>query len=92
MEQATKHFIPTQLNQCPFSFCRIDQRTGRDGFFNYDGTGSGVTVFVVDAGVLSTHTEFTGRFLSCTDYTGEGCSASSKHGTHVGRIVWFALY
>ena len=66
---------------------RIDERTGLNGLFNYDGTGRGVTIFIADAGVLSTHTEFTGRYLSCTDYTGEGCSASSKHGTHVGTIV-----
>ena len=65
---------------------RIDSATGLDGDYNYDQTGVDVTVFVLDNGVLPSHSEFTGRYLGCEDYTGEGCGAglSGNHGTHVG--------
>src|SRR6185503_11985967 len=40
---------------------RIDQRTGTDGKYNYSRTGSGVHVYVLDAGVWHLHHSFQGR-------------------------------
>lgn len=37
---------------------RLDQKTGRDNFYHYECSGTGVNIYVVDSGVLQTHTEF----------------------------------
>ncbi|SDO00752.1 Ig-like domain-containing protein [Acetanaerobacterium elongatum] len=48
--------------------------------------GEGVTVAVVDSGVLTTHEEFAGRILSQIDFAG-GSTSLNQHGTHVAGIV-----
>ena len=74
---------------------RIDSRTGLNGDYNFDQTGAGVTVFVLDDGVLPSHPEFTGRYLGCRDFSGEGCGAAAgtpgDHGTHVGKLICLKL-
>ncbi len=52
-------------------------------------TGSGVKVAVVDTGIDSAHSEFSGRTISGTDYTG-GSSPTTDghgHGSHVAGII-----
>ncbi len=51
--------------------------------------GSGVTVAVVDTGVMSSHSDLSNRVLSGVDYVAPGTSASdeSGHGTHVAGII-----
>jgi aqualysin 1 len=71
----------------PWGLDRIDSRTGLDGFYDYYATGKGVTIFIADGGIRSTHNEFTGRFVNCTDFTGESCATNGFHGTHVGKLV-----
>ena len=72
-------------NEPPWGLDRVDQRNlPLDDVYNYDATGDGVTIFIADSGVRSTHQEFSGRFSGCTDFTGEGCDRPGRHGTHVG--------
>ena len=58
-----------------------------------ENRGSGVTVAVVDTGVMSSHTDLSGNILSGTDYVAPGTSANDEngHGTHVAGII-AALY
>ena len=46
----------------PWGLDRIDARTGLDGTYSYETSASDVTIFIVDSGVLSSHSEFSGRF------------------------------
>ena len=70
---------------------RIDQTSlPLDSTYSYQSDGSGVTAYIVDTGLRSTHTEFTGRILRSAyidfgDNTGaEDCNG---HGTHVAGII-----
>ena len=69
---------------------RIDQATlPLDGSYSYSATGAGVTVYIIDSGIRSTHTQFGGRVVGGYSvvndgYGPEGCAA---HGTHVAGIV-----
>jgi aqualysin 1 len=74
---------------------RIDQRPlPLDKGFTYVGTGAGVTVYVVDTGIRSTHQEFEGRvlpgFTAIND--GEGTEDCHSHGTHVAGTIGGRTY
>lgn len=69
---------------------RIDQSAlPLDGNYGYSGTGAGVSVYIIDSGIRTTHSEFGGRavgaFSSIADgYGAQGCH---YHGTHVAGTV-----
>lgn len=77
---------------------RIDQSTRfLDGVYRYNRTGQGVDVYIVDSGILFSHTEFGGRAIRGYDYFrassdpnhGVDCHG---HGTHVAGIVGGRTY
>src|ERR1044071_985965 len=46
----------------PWGLDRIDQRTlPLSGTFSYNATGKGVTAYIIDTGILTTHWDFDGR-------------------------------
>lgn len=77
---------------------RIDQRTtAASNSYSYDTTGSGVKAYVVDSGILATHTDFGGRVTSGTNaYSGvndgRGTSDCDGHGTHVAGTIGGTTY
>jgi len=74
---------------------RIDQRAlPLNNQFSRAYTGSGVTAYIIDTGVLSTHTEFGGRVLSGFSSVSDsnGTQDCNGHGTHVAGTVGGSNY
>jgi subtilisin family serine protease len=75
---------------------RIDQfALPLSGAYNYTFDGTGINAYVVDTGILPTHSEFTGRvtlpgFSSIDD--GRGISDCNGHGTHVAGTLGGTTY
>ena len=64
---------------------RIDQRTGTNNTYSYITDGAGVDIYIVDTGILATHSQFGARvsagFSAVADAV--GTSDCNGHGTHV---------
>ena len=74
---------------------RIDQRgLPLNAQYSFSATGSGVTSYIVDTGVLATHTQFENRvtngFTAIVD--GKGTTDCHGHGTHVAGTVGGSTY
>ena len=69
---------------------RVDQRNlPLSGTYTYDTTASGVHAYIIDTGVLGTHSQFSGRmgngYTAISD--GGGTTDCNGHGTHVAGTV-----
>ena len=74
---------------------RVDQRDlPLNNAYTYNATGAGVHAYVIDTGILGTHTEFTGRtgngYTAISD--GRGTTDCNGHGTHVAGTVGGTTY
>lgn len=77
---------------------RIDQRAlPLDGVYNYrDTAGEGVTVYVIDTGILASHDEFQGRAVLGPNFhdpeTGLDSTDLNGHGTHCAGTIGGITY
>jgi subtilisin family serine protease len=74
---------------------RIDQRAlPLSGSYTYNYTGAGVTAYIIDTGILTTHNEFGGRASDGYDAVDGSLPAAdcNGHGTHVAGTVGGATY
>ena len=72
---------------------RIDSRSGTTGVYKYSETGAGVNVYVVDTGIMASHTDFTGRVATGYSALGDGSTNDCNgHGTHVSGTIMGTTY
>jgi len=88
--------VATQTTVSPtrsWGLDRIDQRTNAPtNSYSFTTNGAGVSVYVIDTGILASHTEFTGRTRAGFDAFGGNSTDCNGHGTHVAGTVAGANY
>ena len=87
----------TTQTDATWGIARIDQReyvSVLDTNYNYDASGRGVSVYVLDTRVLTTHPDFEGRAVDAYDYFNDSTPVSncSAHGTHVAGTIASRTY
>ncbi len=89
--QSLSQVTPNGMYTSPWwALDRIDQRpTVGDGRYSYDTTGQGVTVFVLDSGIRSSHSEFGGRVAGGYNFVANTADTSTctTHATAVASVI-----
>lgn len=79
----------------PWYLDRLDQRTSAlDNSFSWSNSGAGVTVYILDTGILISHPDLEGRASYGYDFVNNSTTADdcNGHGTHMAGLVGSARY
>ncbi|MCE6997479.1 S8 family peptidase [Saccharothrix sp. S26] len=78
----------TQPNPPSWGLDRIDQRDlPLDSSYTYPSDGTGVTAYIIDTGIRTTHSDFGGRASWGTNTVDSNNTDCNGHGTHVAGTV-----
>ncbi|MBO4205659.1 S8 family peptidase [Micromonospora echinofusca] len=91
------HEVSTTTTQTspPWGLDRIDQRNlPLSGTYSYVSEGTGVTAYIIDTGILTSHTDFGGQAVDGYDAIDNALPAAdcNGHGTHVAGTVGGTRY
>lgn len=89
--------INTVQTNPPDGLDRTSERpSGLDKRYTYSETGQGVHVYVIDTGINSAHTDFSGRLGNAHDATASDVTPTTEdghgHGTHVAGTIGGTKY
>lgn len=95
IEPDTIMSVDTTQSSATWGIDRVDQRNlPLSTTFSYNANGLGVHAYIVDTGMRTAHTEFSGRvgtgYTAVTD--GNGVEDCNGHGTHVAGTVGGTVY
>ncbi|HKR15565.1 MAG TPA: S8 family peptidase [Pyrinomonadaceae bacterium] len=77
-----------QANPPSWGLDRIDQRNRPlNASYTFNWTGAGVTAYVIDTGIRTTHSQFGGRAANSFDAFGGNGADCNGHGTHVAGTI-----
>ncbi|MGW5050303.1 S8 family serine peptidase [Actinokineospora sp. NPDC004072] len=80
--------VGTQPNPPSWGLDRIDQRDlPLNSSYTYPNDGSGVTAYIIDTGIRTTHSDFGGRASWGTNTVDSNNTDCNGHGTHVAGTV-----
>jgi subtilisin family serine protease len=93
VEQDAKVTATTTQSGATWGIDRIDQTNlPLSGTYTYTSTGAGVTAYIIDTGILTSHTQFGGRAAVSYDALGGNGQDCNGHGTHVAGTVGGSTY
>jgi subtilisin family serine protease len=85
--------INTTQTNATWGLDRVDQRdTPLNQTYTWDATGTGVTAYILDTGIKTSHNEFGGRAQQGFDAFGGTSEDCNGHGTHVAGTVGGTTY
>ena len=91
-EDQVMEAVVTQ-NNATWGLDRIDQRNlPLNTTYIYTPTGAGVHAYIIDTGIRTTHTQFTGRVGNGFSAITGGVTDCNGHGTHVAGTVGGTTY
>jgi subtilisin family serine protease len=91
-EDQVMEAVVTQQN-ATWGLDRIDQRNlPLNTTYIYTPTGAGVHAYIIDTGIRTTHTQFTGRIGGGFSAISGGVQDCNGHGTHVAGTVGGSTY
>lgn len=88
-------FLNATQTNATWGLDRVDQRDlPLNGTYIYDYTASAVRAYVIDSGILASHTDFGGRVTGGATFIsdGRGTSDCNGHGTHVAGTIGGATW
>jgi len=85
--------VSTTQSGATWGIDRIDQRNRPlSGTYTYTSTGAGVTAYIIDTGIQTSHPQFGGRAAVAYDALGGNGQDCNGHGTHVAGTVGSSTY